>query len=223
MRASYSLPLIALVAAGSALAQPIQRGNRLPPAPTASAAQTSVATAPPPPNPAPPPTAGGATAMPATPIAATPSTIDFGAVWNGDAPVRKTFTIANVPQSGPFTVALAGKSPFRIVQVRVTGFPPPGNPSRALARGARGTTSPPGSAANATATSQSLKANVVAAPFTANADAQDTIHVTVEFAPKFSFEEVAGPKSAHVVATALRWKTDVLATGTFNGLRLGMS
>jgi hypothetical protein len=197
-----------------------------PPAPAVSTATSLRANAPTPPppsrfaNPTP-----SAPMLPPAQIGASPPSLSFDSIWNGDPPARKFFTIDRVPRGGQVTVTMGGTAPFHIAEMLVYGLPPKGSPMATatlpLAQGGGGSQNrPPRPSPYA---NQVLKATVASAPFSAVAADGDRVVVAIDFAPKWSLDEVAGPKSARVDVAGFQWKSQVPLAGFFNGLKLGLA
>lgn len=72
-------------------------------------------------------------------------------------------------------------------------------------------------------------ATVTREPFEKSVEAGQEVQVDVAFEPKFSLENVEGPKSASLVltgpgaASSPKWSIPVPLAGTFNGIRLGVT
>jgi hypothetical protein len=168
-------------------------------------------------------------ALPPAEIAASPPSLSFADIWNGDPPARKYFTIDRAPRSGPVSATMVGSAPFRIVEMRVYGLPPKGTATSASLASPGNQASALGGGPQARPTSRSLYANqvlkstVASGPFSTAVDEGDRVVLTIEFAPKWSLDDVAGPKSARVDVTGVQWKTKVPLTGFFDGLKLGLA
>jgi hypothetical protein len=179
---------------------------------------------------------GASAPVPFVTVAASPASLNFGSIWNGDAPVVKQFTIDHAPRAGAIRADIAGTSPFHVVGLRVWGDPAALSPSVAQAaalRGSRSTTGTtgttaltalsPGSAVSSQLSGKVIKANLTNPPFATTVAANDIVIVSVDFAPKWSLSENAGAKSSTSVVTGPFWKSEVPLGGFFNGLKLGMA
>jgi hypothetical protein len=136
-----------------------------------------------------------------------PPRLNFPAVWNGES--RKLTLRLASPANGYVSAKLSDRN-FRIAELRAMGggLMTGGGPIAARL--------PSG-------------APVTHEPFEKSVEAGQEIQVDVVFEPKFSLENVAGPKSASLqlagpgAASSPKWSIPVSLAGTFSGIRLGVT
>ena len=161
---------------------------------------------------------------------AVPASVPFGRLFSGDSRQVEVKVVA--PREGRVTVAVEPNSPFTLTEVKVFGLPAGLSPRPAPTQASRQTTGsqtlagPGSSAAPAMSAnvSKTLLATLTGAPFSVLAREGNELVVTLVFAPKLDLVNgpFVGDHQATLTLDGGMWKTSVLVSGRFEGLKIGM-